>query len=182
MKNYKQTDTIDSNGRLITTIYYKRDEFDFVIVNFPFLCSNKRFHLLMVYISPSWFGRACFAYANFPKRGKLHTKKLVLQGYNESRLKSPFCIFYSRYNDFFKIKIITAHMLNMSYTGCITVIVLLALVTGNPVYLISTKGSEQVWPVSRVCLLLHGIRCHLCICPCCPTLDLVVASWIMITF
>jgi hypothetical protein len=27
------------------------------------------------------------------------TKKLMLQGYDESRLKSPFCKFYGRYND-----------------------------------------------------------------------------------
>ena len=31
---------IDSNDRLITTICDKRDDFDFAIVNFPFLCSN----------------------------------------------------------------------------------------------------------------------------------------------
>jgi hypothetical protein len=27
--------------------------------------------------------------------------------------------------------------------------------TGNPVYLISTKGARWVWPVNRECLLLH---------------------------
>jgi hypothetical protein len=31
---------IDSNGRLTTTLYDKRDDFDFAIVNCPFLCSN----------------------------------------------------------------------------------------------------------------------------------------------
>jgi hypothetical protein len=31
----------DSNGRLTTSLYDKRDDFDFAIVNFPFLCSNK---------------------------------------------------------------------------------------------------------------------------------------------
>ena len=31
---------IDSNGRLTTSLYDKRDDFDFVIVNFPFRCSN----------------------------------------------------------------------------------------------------------------------------------------------
>jgi hypothetical protein len=31
---------IDSNDRLTTTLYDKRDDFDFAIVNFPFLCSN----------------------------------------------------------------------------------------------------------------------------------------------
>jgi hypothetical protein len=31
---------IDSNGRLTNSLYDKRDDFDFAIVNFPFLCSN----------------------------------------------------------------------------------------------------------------------------------------------
>jgi hypothetical protein len=31
---------IDSNGRLKTSLYDKRDDFDFLIVNFPFVCSN----------------------------------------------------------------------------------------------------------------------------------------------
>ena len=31
---------IDSNSRLTTTLYDKRDDFDFEIANFPFLCSN----------------------------------------------------------------------------------------------------------------------------------------------
>jgi hypothetical protein len=33
---------------------------------------------------------------------------------------------------------------------------ILRILTGNPVYLISTKGAWRVWPVSRGCLLLHG--------------------------
>ena len=32
--------TIDRDGRLTTTLYDKRDEFDFAVVNVPFLCSN----------------------------------------------------------------------------------------------------------------------------------------------
>jgi hypothetical protein len=41
-------------------------------------------------------------------RGKLLTKKLMLQGYNESRLKSSFRKFYGRYNDLvYGLQIIT---------------------------------------------------------------------------
>jgi hypothetical protein len=29
---------IDPNGRLTTSLYYKYDDFDFAIINFPFLC------------------------------------------------------------------------------------------------------------------------------------------------
>jgi hypothetical protein len=32
--------SIDSNDRLITTLYDKRDGFNFAIDNYPFLCSN----------------------------------------------------------------------------------------------------------------------------------------------
>ena len=92
---------IDSNGRLTTSLYDKRDDFDFAIVNFPCLCSN-------IPLSPAYgvsisqlirYARANFAYEDFSKRGKLLTNKLMLQGYNESRLKSSFLKFYGRYND-----------------------------------------------------------------------------------
>jgi hypothetical protein len=56
---------------------------------------------------------------------------------------------------------------------------ILALTTGNPVYLISTKGTRRVWPVSRGCLLLHGTWCYYTFAfiggPCCPTLHFVFA-------
>jgi hypothetical protein len=39
-----------------------------------------------------------------------------------------------------------------------------AFTTGNPVYLISTKGTRRVWPVSGGCLLLLGTWSYLCIC------------------
>jgi hypothetical protein len=45
---------IDSNGRLTTTLYDKCDDFNFAIVNLPFLCSNiKRLPAYGVYVSPS---------------------------------------------------------------------------------------------------------------------------------
>jgi hypothetical protein len=71
---------IDSNGRLQTSLYYKRDDFDFTIVNFPFPCSNKPLSPAYgVYISQLIrYAKAWFAYEDFSKRGKLHTKKLML--------------------------------------------------------------------------------------------------------
>jgi hypothetical protein len=54
-----------------------------------------------VYVSQLiWYARARFAYEDFSKRGRLLTYKLMLQGYNESRLKSSFRKFYGYYNDF----------------------------------------------------------------------------------
>jgi hypothetical protein len=86
---------IDSNGRLTTSLYIKRNDFDFAIVNFPFLCSN-------VPLSPAYgvytcisrlirYARAYFAYEDFSKRDKLLTNKLILQIYNEFHLKLSFC-------------------------------------------------------------------------------------------
>jgi hypothetical protein len=106
---------IDYNGRLSTTLYDKRDDLDFTIVKFPFLCSN-------IPLSPAYgvyisrlirYARACFGYEDFSKRGKLLTEKLMLQGFNESRLKSSFCKFYGHYNDLIcDCKLSLAYMLN----------------------------------------------------------------------
>jgi hypothetical protein len=66
---------IDSNDRLTTTLYDKRDDFDFAIVNFPFLYSNIPLSpAYSVYISQLIrHARACFPYEDFSKRGKLLT-------------------------------------------------------------------------------------------------------------
>jgi hypothetical protein len=64
---------IDSIGRLTTTLYDKRDDFNFTIVDFPFLCSDMP-------LSPDYgvytsqliqYARVCSAYENFLKRGQL---------------------------------------------------------------------------------------------------------------
>ena len=56
----------------------------------------------------------------FFKANQLLTKKLMLQGYNESRLKSSFRKFYGRYNDFFSdYKLSLSHMLtDLFHTFC----------------------------------------------------------------
>ena len=95
---------IDSNGILTTSLY-----------DIPLspACG--------VYISQLIrYARACFAYEDFSKQGKLLTNKLMLQGYNESRLKSSFRKFYGRYNDlvcYYNLSL--AHMLNdLFHTIC----------------------------------------------------------------
>ena len=109
---------IDFNGRLTTSLYDKRDDFYFAIVNFPFLCSN-------IPLSPAYgvyisqlirYARACFEYEDFSKRGRLLTNKLMLQGYNKSRLKSSFRKFYGGYNDLVcDNNLSLTHMLFVSY-------------------------------------------------------------------
>jgi hypothetical protein len=102
-------------------------------------------------------------YEDFSKRGKLLTKKLMLQGYNESRWKSSLRKFYGRYNDLVcDYKFSLAHMLDdFFHTICQTVIPVLDLTTSNTVYLISTGGARWVWPVIRGCLLLRGTWSYL---------------------
>jgi hypothetical protein len=57
---------------------------------------------------------------DFSKRGKLLTNKLMLQGYDESRLNSSFHKFHGRYNELVCIyKLSQAHMLNdLFHTIC----------------------------------------------------------------
>jgi hypothetical protein len=105
------------------------------------------FHLLMMCISRLLpYARACFAYDDFSKRGKLLTKKFMLLVYDESRLKSSFRKFYSRYNDLVcEYKLSLAHMLNdLFHTLCYIDCRFHTVMTCNPVYLISTKGARRV--------------------------------------
>jgi hypothetical protein len=65
------------------------------------------------------YTRACFVYEDFSKLGKLLTEKLMLQGYNESRLKSSL-IPYSHYNDLVcDYKLSLVHIINdLFHTPC----------------------------------------------------------------
>jgi hypothetical protein len=92
------------------------------------------------------YARACFAYEDFSKRGRLLTNKLILQGYNESRLKSSFRKFYGRYNDLVcEYKLPLARVLDDLFHAIgLTVIPMLALAAGDPVFLISAKGTRRV--------------------------------------
>jgi hypothetical protein len=149
------------------------------------------FHLLMVYVSQLIrYTRSCITYEDFSNWGKLLTKDLMLQGYNESLLKSSFRKFWGGYIDL--VCDITYYHWLICWMICFTFFVRLSFpyllwwrVIPYPIYLILTKGSRRVWPVSRGCLLLHGTGSYLRICrrselPC--TGDFLCVLWIMITF
>ena len=72
---------IDSEGRRRTTRYDKRDDFNFPIVNFPFICSNIPVATSYgVYISQLIrYSRACGSYQDFFDRGLLLTRMLLNQ-------------------------------------------------------------------------------------------------------
>ena len=67
---------IDNEGRLKTKLYDKRDDFSFLIVNFPFLSSNiTAAPAYGVYISQLIrYSRACISYHDFLDRGLLLTR------------------------------------------------------------------------------------------------------------
>jgi hypothetical protein len=92
---------LDTNGKITTQLYDKRDDFNFSIVNFPYLCSNIPVsHAYGVYISQLIrYARACSTYDQFLVRGSLLTNKLMSQGFQLSRLQAAFRKFYDRYND-----------------------------------------------------------------------------------
>jgi hypothetical protein len=70
---------LDINGKLTTLLYDKRDDFNFSIVNFPFLCSNiPILPACGVYISKLIrYARACSKCHQFFIQGSLLTKQLV---------------------------------------------------------------------------------------------------------
>ena len=90
-----------SNDIVSTKIYDKRDNFDFEIVNFPFLDGDvPRSTSYEVYISQLIrFARASSYITDFNTRNKLLTHKLLKQGYRYHQLGKTFSKFYRRYYD-----------------------------------------------------------------------------------
>ena len=88
------------NGKL-TRLYDKRDDFNFPIVNFPFLSSNiPSAPAYGVYVSQLiHYARACSNYQDFMERGKVLTTKLSSQGYQKTKLVATLKKFYVRHHD-----------------------------------------------------------------------------------
>ena len=95
------TFVIDSGGKLSTRLYDKRDDFDFHIVNFPYLSSNMPSGPSYgVYISQLIrYARCCSHYDDFRYRHKCLVDRLLSQGYIALRLEKSFKKFYGRYQD-----------------------------------------------------------------------------------
>ena len=112
---------IDSEGRLRTKPYNKRDDFNFPIVNFPFICSNIPAALAYgIYISQMIrYSRPCGSYQDFLERGLLLTRKLLNQGFLLVKLKSSLREFYGRHHNLvdrygISVSQMTTHMFHMS--------------------------------------------------------------------
>ena len=89
-----------SKGRVSIKIYDKRDDFDFDIVNFPFLDGDvPRRTSYGVYISQHIsFARASSNVSDFNCRNKALTAKLLKQGYRYHKLRKAFSKFYRRHS------------------------------------------------------------------------------------
>ena len=89
-----------SNGTVSTKIYDKRGDFDFDIVNFPFLDGIvPRRTSCGLYISQLIrFARASSNLNDFNYRNKALTAKLLRQGYRYFKLRKAFSKFYRRHS------------------------------------------------------------------------------------
>jgi hypothetical protein len=92
---------IDSVGRLRTKLYDKRNEFNFPIVNFPFICSKiPAAPAYGVYSSQMIrHSRACGSYQDFLDRGLMLSRKLLNQMFLLVKLKSLLWKFSGRHHD-----------------------------------------------------------------------------------
>jgi len=88
------------NGTLTTTLYDKRDDFNFPIINYPFLDSNTPSSPAYgVYMSQMIrYSRTCNSYQEFLHRSVLLTRKLPNQGFIETRLRSILKKLFGRYH------------------------------------------------------------------------------------
>ena len=93
--------SIGRDGQLYTSIYDKRDDFNFHITNFSFLSSNipssPAYGVFISQLIP--YTRAGSSYECFILRARRLSSKLLKQGYLVERLKSSFRKFYGRYGD-----------------------------------------------------------------------------------
>ena len=88
-----------TNGIVSSKIYDKRDDFNFEIINFPFLDGD-------VLCSPSYgvyisqlirFARVCSNVDDFNSRNLFLTTKLLKQGYRYHKIRKAFSKFYHRH-------------------------------------------------------------------------------------
>ena len=90
-----------TNGIVSSKIYDKRDDFNFEIVNFPFLDGDvPRSPSYGVYISQLIrFARVCSNVDDFNNRNLFLTAKLLKQGYRYHKIRQAFSKFYHRHSE-----------------------------------------------------------------------------------
>ena len=90
-----------TNGIVSSKIYDKRDDFNFEIVNFPFLDGEvPRSPSYGVYISQLIrCARVCYNVDDFNHRNLFLTAKLLKQGYRYHKIGKAFSKFYHRHSE-----------------------------------------------------------------------------------
>ena len=113
----------NEDGELFTRLYDKRDDFDFPIVNFPYLSSDiPESPAYGVFVSQLIrYARVCSKYEDFLFRGSIPISKLLKQGYSSrNSFQTTFRKFYGRHTDLVnKFDTSVSHMLNGLFTNCI---------------------------------------------------------------
>ena len=94
--------SIGRDGQLRTSLYDKRDDFNFHITNFPFLSSNIPSSPAYGVLSHSSCGMPGSSYECFILRAARLSSTLLGQGYVRECLKSSLRNFYGRYGDLIK--------------------------------------------------------------------------------
>ena len=114
---------IASVEQVRTKLYDKRADFNFSIVNFPFICSNTpATPAYGVYISQLMrYSSVCGSYQDFFDRGLQLTRKLLNQGFLLVKLKSLFRKFCCRHHDLvdcygISMSQMTTNMFHLSHT------------------------------------------------------------------
>ena len=90
-----------TNGIVSSKMYDKQDDFNFEIVNFPFLDGDvPRSPSYGVYISQLIrFARVCSNVDDFNNRNLFLTAKLLKQGYRYHKIRKAFSKFYNRHSE-----------------------------------------------------------------------------------
>ena len=86
------------NGTVSTKIYDKRNDYDFDIVNFPFLDGDIPRRTSYGVSQLIRFARSSSFLSDFNCRNKALTVKLIRQGYRYFKLHKAFSKFYSRHS------------------------------------------------------------------------------------
>ena len=90
-----------TNGIVSAKIYDKRDDFNFEIVNFPFLDRDVPRSLSYGVYIYNWYVSAtvCSNVDNFNNRNKFLTSMLLKQGYQYHKLRKAFSKFYYQHSE-----------------------------------------------------------------------------------
>ena len=88
-------------GDFVYSIFGKRDEFDFDIVNFPDLSENITTtpSLWYIHLTTDRYSQACHNYDNFSSRHSMLAERLFNQGFSARKLMRTFYKFMGRYPD-----------------------------------------------------------------------------------